>query len=80
MGGTVQKPEIKHPLADGGKGLVEGVKGKTMEQLRCKKQSWKTRQKPRRAFKKKEAEEKVKSEADRLKRNQKLKQRQKQIV
>lgn len=67
MGGTVQKPEIKTSLADGGKGLVEGVKEKAMEQLDAKKQELEDKAKAEAERLKKEAEEKVKSEADRLK-------------
>jgi len=67
MGGTVQKPEIKTSLADAGKGLVEGVKDKAMEQLDAKKQELEDKAKAEADRLKKEAEEKVKSEADRLK-------------
>ena len=67
MGGTVQEPEIKTSLADAGKGLVEGVKDKAMEQLDAKKQELEDKAKAEADRLKKEAEEKVKSEADRLK-------------
>lgn len=67
MGGTVQKPVIKTSLKDAGKGLMEGVKDKALEELNNKKQELQDKAKAEADRLKKEAEDKVKAESERLK-------------